>query len=230
VRKPALCLAKPSRPQTLTENREDFIRANTRLSPVPLLPDIELYLADVGTELRRKTELEVDTGYGPPPFWAFAWAGGQALARYVVDHPEVVAGKHVLDFASGSGLVAIAAAQVGARQVDANDIDPYAEVAMALNAAQNRVNVGIRVDDLIGSHEPWDVILAGDVYYEPKMSKRLVSWLTARAKAGTLVLIGDPERAHFERENLRALASYDVPVVMFLEETAIKPTTIWSFI
>jgi len=213
----------------LLENCEDFIRANTKLSAVPLTPSIELYLAAEGTEFWCKMEHDVEMGYGPPPFWAFAWPGGQALARYVLDHPNLVTGKRVLDFASGSGLVAVAAAMAGAGRIDANDIDCFAEAAIALNARQNGISLDIRTDDLIGSLEPWDVILAGDVYYEPKLAGRLKIWLEARAKAGTLVLIGDPGRAHSQCDNLCTMASYDVPVPVILEDTVIKPTTIWSF-
>jgi len=213
----------------LLESREDFIRANTRLSPVPLCPSIALHLAVEDTAFWRQTAQDVETGYGPPPFWAFAWAGGQALARYLLDHPHLMAGKHVLDFASGSGLVAIAAAMAGAGRIDASDIDCFAEAAMALNAKQNGVTLNIRAEDLIGSDEPWDVILAGDVYYEPRLAGRLKGWLEARAKAGTLVLIGNPERADMQRDNLHALAAYDVPVPVFLEETTMKPAMVWSF-
>lgn len=207
-----------------------FIRANTKLSQVPLVPCIKLYLADEGTELWQKIEAEMEQGLGPPPFWAFAWAGGQALAHYISDHPELVAGKKILDLAAGSGLVAIAAALAGASHVEANDVDCFAEAAIALNAIENAVIIKTRLGDLVGSDEPWDVILAGDVSYQNDMAARMTGWLEARAKAGTRVLIGDPGRAFLPREKLRALASYDVPVPPALEAVTMKRTDVWSFI
>jgi predicted nicotinamide N-methyase len=214
----------------LIEDRSTFIRANTRLIPVPLVPHIKLYLADEATALWQKTEDEMERGFGPPPFWAFAWAGGQALARYITDNPELVSGKKVLDFAAGSGLVGIASALAGASQVEANDIDCLAETAIALNAWENRASLKMRPGDLIGSHEPWDVVLAGDVAYQRDMADPVMSWLEDLAKRGTLVLIGDPGRAYLPREKLRSLASYDVPVPLALEDAAVKRTDVWSFI
>lgn len=207
-----------------------FIRANTRLSPVPLAPRIKLYLAEEGTELWRKTEDEMERGLGPPPFWAFAWAGGQALARYICDHPELVRGKRVLDLAAGSGLVAIAAARAGASEVEANDLDCFAGAAIALNAIENAVIIKTRLCDLVGSEEPWDLILAGDVSYQPDMAARITIWLEDRARSGTPVLIGDPGRAYLPREKLRSLASYDVPVPLALEDATMKRTDVWSFL
>jgi predicted nicotinamide N-methyase len=212
------------------EDCRDFIRANTKLLPVPLVSTIKLYLAEEETELWQKIEDEMEHGFGPPPFWAFAWAGGQALARYISDHPELVAGKKVLDVGSGSGVAAIAAALAGAGSVEANDLDCFAEAAIALNAVENHVVVETRLGNLVGSIEAWDVILAGDVSYHQDIAVPMINWLEARAKAGTLVLIGDPGRGFLPREKLRSLASYDVPVPRTLEDVSIKRTDVWCFI
>ncbi len=213
----------------MTEDVAAFIKANTRALPVPLVPEIKLYLAEEETALWQKIEDELEHGFGPPPFWAFAWAGGQALARYVSDRPELVAGKRVLDVGAGSGVVAIAAALAGASFVEANDLDPFAEAAIVLNALENAVDVKTRMGNLVGSDEPWDVILAADVAYHQDQANPMMDWLEARAKAGTVVLIGDPGRSFLPLEKLRALATYDVPVPPTLEDVAIKQTHIWMF-
>jgi predicted nicotinamide N-methyase len=212
------------------EDCRTFIRANTRLLQVPLVPSIKLYLAEEETDLWQKIEDEMELGLGPPPFWAFAWAGGQALARYITDHPQLVAGKKVLDVGSGSGVAAIAAALAGASQVEANDLDCFAEAAIALNAAENHVTIKTRLGNLVGSDEAWGVILAGDVSYHQDIAVPMIDWLEARAKAGTLVLIGDPGRGFLPRQKLRSLASYDVPVPKTLEDVTLKRTDVWSFI
>jgi predicted nicotinamide N-methyase len=214
----------------LIEECSAFIRANTRLSEVPLVPSIKLYLAEEATDLWQKIEDEMEQGLGPPPFWAFAWAGGQALARYVCDHPETVSGKCVLDVGSGSGVAAIAAALAGANHVDANDLDRFAEAAIGLNAMENRVAVTARLGNLVGSSEAWDVILAGDVAYHQDQANPMMDWLEMRAKTGTLVLIGDPVRGFLPREKLVSLATYDVPVPRALEDVTVKRTDIWRFI
>jgi len=172
----------------------------------------------------------MERGLGAPPFWAFAWAGGQALARYIGEHPIEVRGKKVLDFAAGCGLAGIAAARAGASHVEASDLDRFAEAAIALNAIENAVSVKARLDDLVGSDEPFDVILAGDVAYQGNMALRMTDWLEARAKAGTLVLIGDPGRGHLPHEKLHSLASYDVAVPLMLEAVTMKRTDVWRFI
>ncbi len=206
-----------------------FIRAQTRLLPTPHAPEISLQLADEATELWQKTEEELGEIGLPPPFWAFAWAGGQALARYILDHPESVAGKKVLDFASGSGLVAIAAAKSGARHVDASDIDVFAGAAIRLNAEVNGVTIHPRVQNLIGLDEEWDVVLAGDVSYERDMAHAVTDWLDGLRRRGAEVLVGDPGRTYLARDRLEPIAEYRVPVTRALEDCEIKRALVWRF-
>jgi predicted nicotinamide N-methyase len=165
----------------------------------------------------------------PPPFWAFAWAGGQALARYLLDRPELVRGRRVLDFASGSGLVAIAAALAGAAEVEASEIDEFAQTAIALNAEANGVHVAVRAGDLVGRDDGWDVALAGDVSYERDMAGAVTDWLHGLARRGATVLIGDPGRAYLARDRLEKLASYAVPVTRELEDSEIKNSGVYRF-
>lgn len=211
------------------EDRAAFIRAHTRLAPVPHAPEIRLHVADEATALWQKTEEELGAIGLPPPFWAFAWAGGQALARYLLDHPETVAGRRVLDFASGSGLVAIAAARAGAAAVEACDIEPFAVAAIALNAAANGVAVKACCADLVGADEGWDAVLAGDIFYERDTAERVTDWLAALARRGAAVLIGDPGRSYLAKERLEKLAEYEVPVTRALEDAEIKRSAIWRF-
>jgi predicted nicotinamide N-methyase len=204
-----------------------FIRAHTRLVPPPHTPELVLHVATEATPLWLKTEEELGELGLPPPFWAFAWAGGQALARYVLDHPEAVAGRRVLDFASGSGLVAIAAALAGAARVEATDIDGFAVAAVGLNAAANGVTVEVANEDVVGQDRGWDVVLAGDVCYERDMASAVTDWLGALARRGALVLVGDPGRSYLPRERLRELAVYQVPTTRELEDNEVKRTTVW---
>jgi len=215
----------------LTEilDRAAFIEAHTRLLPVPHAPEISLYLADEATELWQKTEDELGEMGLPPPFWAFAWAGGQALARYLLDHPDTVAGKRILDFASGSGLVAIAAMKAGAAQAEACDIDAFSLAAMQLNAEANRVRLHPRIDSLIGQDEGWEVVLAGDVSYERDMAQDVTNWLAALGRRGANVLIGDPGRTYLARDRLEPIAEYRVPVTRALEDCEIKRAQVWRF-
>src|SRR3954447_11297798 len=189
-------------------DKADFIRAHTRLLAVPHAPEIQLYLADEATALWEKTEEELGEMELPPPFWAFAWAGGQALARYLLDRPELVRGKRVLDFASGSGLVAIAAARAGAAAVEASDIDAFAIAAIGLNAALNGVEVRARADDLIGQDEGWDAVLAGDIFYDRDIAGPVTDWLFGVAARGATVLIGDPGRSYLDKDRLERLVTY----------------------
>ncbi|HEV2604513.1 MAG TPA: methyltransferase [Microvirga sp.] len=206
-----------------------FIRAETRLRPVPHAPEIRLHVADEATDLWQKTEEELGTLGLPPPFWAFAWAGGQALARYILDHPETVRGRTVLDFASGSGLVAIAAAKAGAGEVSACDIDPFALAAIGLNAEANGVAIGALQADLVGQDHGWDTVLAGDICYERDTAERVVAWLQTLGRRGATVLIGDPGRSYLPKDALEALKSYEVPVTRSLEDAEIKRSSVWRF-
>jgi len=208
-------------------DRAAFVRTHTRLMPVPHAPEITLHLADEATALWQKTEEELGTIGLPPPFWAFAWAGGQALARYVLDNPDVVRGRRVLDVATGSGLVAIAAAKAGAAEVTGIDIDAFAEVAVDLNAGVNGVAVRARTGDPSGTDEGWDVILAGDICYQRDMTEAMMAWLGPIAAQGRPVLIGDPGRTYLPKDRLVKLAEYEVPVTRALEDLEIKRTAVW---
>jgi predicted nicotinamide N-methyase len=222
----------PRRPEEhLTiPDRTAFVRANTRARPVPLVAEISLHVADEAVPLWQKTEEELGALGLEAPFWAFAWAGGQALARYVLDHPALVAGKRVLDFASGSGLVAIAAAKSGARAVEACEIDDFAVAAIALNAETNRASVQTIHADLVGRDEGWDVVLAADVCYERDMAARALDWLASLAARGAEVRIGDPGRTYLPKERLLRIAAYRVPVTRELEDSEIKYTGVWRLL
>jgi predicted nicotinamide N-methyase len=203
----------------------DFVRAHTRLAPVPFVPELLLHQADEPIALWERTE--AGRGEQPPPFWAFAWAGGQALARYLLDAPDLVRGREVLDLATGSGLVAIAAARAGARTVTANDIDPLALAAAGANAAANGVRLRLAEGDLLQTDDRYGVVLAGDVCYSRDMAGRMLAFLRRAAAAGSLVLIGDPGRAYLPTADLTAAAAYDVPVAEALESVPVRRTTVW---
>jgi predicted nicotinamide N-methyase len=215
--------AAPSAPADPTR----FVRDNTALEAPRLIPEIRLHVATEMIPLWHASEEALAARGVPPPYWAFAWAGGQALARYVLDRPATVRGKRVLDFASGSGLAAIAAVQAGARRVEASEIDAYACAAMALNAAANGVDFAVRAEDLIGTDEAWDVVVCGDVCYEQPMAERVEAWLKALAEAGTTVLLGDPNRTHLPKSGLRQLARYTVPTTVELEDSDLRNATVW---
>jgi predicted nicotinamide N-methyase len=212
-------------------NAESFIRENARLLPVPHVPEISLFVADEAVPLWQKTEEELGEMGLPPPFWAFAWAGGQALARYILDHPETVRGKRVLDLACGSGLVAIAAKKAGAKEVIANDIDEFAAAAVALNAEANSVSIRWEILDRLGddaSPETFGVVLAGDIFYERDTAARALSFLRRIKAQGALVFVGDPGRAYLPKEKMIVLAEYEVPVIRDLEDAEIKRTKVWA--
>ena len=211
------------------DNAAAFIRANTALMRPPHVPEIALHLADEAHDLWQRTEEELAEIGLPPPFWAFAWAGGQGLSRYILDHPETVRGKTVLDFATGSGLVAIAAMKAGAKHVLAADIDPFSAPAWALNMAATEVQFETTQDDLTGAADEWDVVLAGDVFYDRAMTDTLVPWLERLSEAGSTVIVGDPGRSYLPRTRLTELASYIVPVTRALEDAEVKRTTVWQF-
>ena len=218
-------------------DRKAFIRANTRLKSVPHVPEISLHVAEESVPIWQKTEEELGALGLAPPYWAFAWAGGQALARYVLDHPREVAGKRVLDLAAGSGLVAIAAAMAGAAPVIAADIDAFTESAIALNAEANNVYIEIvtrdlLVEDLLDRPAPlsarYDVILVGDLFYERDTAARALAFLERHTAIGTRVLIGDPGRAYLPTARLTRLIEYSVPVTRELEDRDIKRTAVWE--
>lgn len=205
-----------------------FIRANTRLLPPPLVPQIELHLAEESLPIWRRTEEEFEQINLPPPYWAFAWAGGQALARYVLDSAHLLAGRSVIDLGSGSGLTAIAAAKAGARSVLASDIDSLAIAAIHLNAAANSVHIDTTTSDLLASTLPAaDVVLVGDLFYERVLADRVLVAIEDAAARGALILIGDPQRSYFPRDRFRRLAEYSVPVTRELEDAEIKRTAVW---
>jgi predicted nicotinamide N-methyase len=206
-----------------------FVQAHTVLRPVPHAPELALHVADEVTPIWKLTEEALGEIGLAPPFWAFAWAGGQALARYVLDHPEAVRGRTVLDFATGSGLAAIAAAKAGAAMVTGCDIDPFCAGAVALNAEANGVTIRFTAEDLLDAPPPAvDVILAGDVCYEKPMAERVLAWLHAARAQGALVLIGDPNRSYFPRSELVQLAEYSVPTTRELEDQEIKRSGVWT--
>jgi predicted nicotinamide N-methyase len=208
--------------------RADFIRANTRLLAPPLVPEIKLHLAEESLPIWLKTEEELGEINVPPPFWAFAWAGGQALARYLLDNPDLVAGKSILDLGCGSGLTAIAPMLAGAARALAADIDVLALAAVALNAEANGVAVATTSANLLAHPpRPFDVTLVGDLFYERAMSDQVLSYIDAAAKAGSDILVGDPQRTYFPKHRFTQVALYDVPVTRELEDNEIKRTAVW---
>ena len=207
-----------------------FILANTRLQPVSHAPELSLWLADEITPIWRLTEEELGEMGVPPPFWAFAWAGGQALARYLLDHPELVAGRRTLDLASGSGLVGVAAMKAGAAHVLCADIDPFCAAAVRLNAEANGVSLDFTDDNLLDRDPPEvDLICAGDVFYEKPMADRVIAWLKAARARGADVRIGDPRRSYFPKRELVQLAEYEVPTTRELEDQAVKRSGVYRF-
>jgi predicted nicotinamide N-methyase len=203
-----------------------FIRAHTASAPTPFVPEISLYQASDPIALWVATE--AGGTEQPPPFWAFAWAGGQALARHLLDHPELVADRSVLDLATGSGLVAVAAAKAGAHPVTANDIDPYSLAAATANAEANQVKIRTVEADLLDTDPQESVILAGDVFYSREMAARVLPFLRRAAYHGALVLVGDPGRAYLPTDTMIKQATYQVPVIESLESVPIRQTTVWQ--
>ena len=204
-----------------------FIRANTRVLAPTHVPELRLYLADDAVALWQLTEEELCEVGLPPPFWAFAWAGGQALARYLLDNPATAQNRRVLDAASGSGLVAIAAMKAGAAAARAVDIDRFAAEAAKLNAALNDVQIEIGDSDPIGSPADAELILVGDLFYDRDLAARVYAWLASLEAGGKTVLIGDPGRTYLPKQNLQKIAEYDVPVTRALEDAEIKRTAVW---
>ena len=207
---------------------QTFILVNTRLLSPPLVPEIKLHLAEESLPIWQKTEDELGEINLPPPFWAFAWAGGQALARYILDNRELISGKSVADLGSGSGLTAIAAAMAGATNVLAADIDAFALAAVHLNAAENGVSVTTTGDDLLGGKPgQFAVILVGDLFYERQLAERVTTYIEAAAARGAIVLIGDPQRNYFPKGRFERVAEYKVPVSRELEDAETKATAVW---
>jgi predicted nicotinamide N-methyase len=203
-----------------------FIRENTRIEPVPSVPEIRIHTAHEATGLWRIAEGDDP----PPPYWAFPWAGGLALARHILDNPALARTRSVLDLGAGSGLVAIAALKAGARAVAAADVDPYAVAATMLNAEANQVSVQMIDHDITGDGPPAvDIILVGDLFYEPALANRVTSFLDRAVQAGVGVLVGDPRRAYLPTGRLRLLAEYDVPDVGDVEGAARWPAGVFAW-
>lgn len=208
-----------------------FIAANTAIAAPPACPEVRLHLATEITPLWQATESYLDLNNLPPPYWAFCWAGGQALSRYLLDSPEVVRGKRVLDFASGCGVSAVAAAMAGAACVEANEIDDFAAASIRLNAALNGVAVDILCEDIIDREGcPWDVVAAGDVCYERPMAERVFPWLRRLAAAGAVVLMADPGRNYLPKFGLMKVAEYAVPTSLELEDRTSRDTVVYRIV
>ena len=204
-----------------------FVRAHTVLTAPSLVPEIRLHLATEILPLWSKTEEQIEKEGLPPPYWAFAWAGGQALARYVLDNPGIVRGRRVLDFGSGSGLVAIAAATAGASSILAADIDAFAAAAIAINARANHVEIDIRQKDVLNHRCVWETILVGDMCYERPLADRLLVWLGKAVQSGAQVFLGDPGRNYFPKSGVEKLASYQVMTSRELEDRDVRGTAVY---
>jgi predicted nicotinamide N-methyase len=212
----------------MSSREADFIRANTAIAAPPLVPEIKLHLAGEITPLWQATEASLEREQLPPPYWAFAWAGGQALARHVLDHPDLVRGKAVLDIGAGCGLLALAAAKAGAASATAAEIDAFAAAAIALNAALNDLTVAVETADVVGRFPvPWEIVLVGDMCYERPLAERLTQWLRALAGSGIDVLLGDPGRNYLPKDGLTELARYLVATPLDLEDRAQRETVVW---
>ncbi len=205
---------------------EHFVTANTRPVRPPLVPELTLNLATEITPIWQATEAWLAERAMPPPFWAFAWPGGQAMARHILDNPQRVAGRRVLDFASGCGIAAIAAARAGAATIDANEIDPLAIAAIVLNARANGQEVVTVSGDIVGTQGHWDMILAGDVCYEAPMTRAVLPWLRRLAETAE-VWVADPGRAYLPAGGMESFAAYDVPTTLELEDRTVRRTTLY---
>lgn len=214
---------------TIMDDRAQFIRANTRLLPVPLVPEIVLHLAEESVPIWQKTEEELGRMNVPPPYWAFAWAGGQALSRYLLDHFHVVSGRRVLDLGSGCGLSAIAAKKAGAAHVLAADIDQFALAAVRLNADVNDVIVETEGENLLtATPGPFEMILVGDLFYERPLAEQVLAFIDRAHAGGVEILVGDPRRSYFPHTRFRNVADYSVPVTRELEDSEIKHASVWQ--
>jgi predicted nicotinamide N-methyase len=215
----------------LSDRYTEFILGNTARTQAPLVPEITLHLASEVTPLWHATEEVLARNGLPPPYWAFAWPGGQTFARLLLDRPELVRGRSVLDFAAGCGIAAIAAAKSGAARVVASEIDDFAMAAIALNSRLNDVDIEIIGDDLLAKPPAgWDLILAGDVCYEKPMADRTLAWLDRAVEGGAEVLIADPGRAYLPKSGLFEIARHDVPTSLDLENRKIMTTVIYRYV
>lgn len=206
-----------------------FVRRNTRLLPVPDFPEARLHQADDVAAISGLAARELGDPDPDLPYWAFAWAGGLAVVRYLADHPGEVAGRRVLDIASGSGLCAIVALKLGAMSAHAVDIDPLSEAAVAVNARANGVRIGFSRRDLLDAPPPpCDVIIAGDVCYQPTMASRMIDWLRPAAQSGIRVLLGDPGRRYLPPDLVR-LATYRVQTSRELENEKTRESAVFTF-
>ena len=206
-------------------NPRDFVRTHTVLGQPPLVPEIALHLAAEITPIWQATEDWLAQRNVDPPFWAFAWPGGQALARHILDHPATAAGRRVLDFAAGGGIAAIACARTGA-MAEAAEIDPMAIAAINLNAEANNVTITAEPGDVVGAPCRWDLILCGDVCYEAPMTAHILPWLRAMAHSAE-VWVADPGRAYLPRDGLTAFATYHVPTTLELEDRTERQVTLY---
>ena len=206
-----------------------FVRQNTAVAAPPLVPEIRLHLATAVTPIWHATEESLAKNNLPPPFWAFSWPGGQALARYLLDNPESIRGREVLDIGSGSGIVAIAAAKAGARRVTAAEIDPFAAAAILLNAQLNGVTIVIETRDLLDrAAAGWGVALAGDICYEEPMSSRAMRLLRRIAARGRVALLGDPGRSYLPKSGLAERGRYQIPTSRELEAGEMTEAVVWE--
>jgi predicted nicotinamide N-methyase len=208
----------------------DFVRRQTTVARAPLVPELALHLADAALGLWQATEDALGRIGLPPPYWAFAWPGGQALARHLLDHPDLVAGRRVLDFGAGCGIGALAAARAGAAAAIAADIDRFAAAAIDLNAALNGLAVTIETADVLGAPPAADVVLLGDMCYERPLAERVTAWARAAARAGITVLLADPGRAYRPTDGLDELARYVVPTSLDLEDRTERETVVWRLL
>jgi predicted nicotinamide N-methyase len=209
------------------EERRDFIVRNTTPGTAAIAPEITLLVGGLAMPLWEQAALADARPAVPPPYWAWPWAGGQALARFVLDHPAIASGRSVADIGAGGGIVAIAAALVGAREVTAIDIEAFAVEACRLNAAANGVTLAVSESDPTGTDAGWEVVLAGDLWYESELAARMEPWLRSLAARGATVLIGDLGRAYLPAEGLVELARYTVPTTDDLEDAASKEVRVF---
>jgi predicted nicotinamide N-methyase len=214
----------------LPTDPEGFIRDNTALVAPAIVPEFKLWLATEYVPIWQATEAWLDEQNVDPPYWAFCWPGGQAIARCLLDNPDLVLGKRVIDFAAGSGVSSMAAARAGAASVIANDIDALSLVAARLNGEANGVAFNVSADDWLAGPDgapDADVVIAGDVCYEREMSARALAWLRSHARLGRLVLLGDPGRNYFSAQGLEELSRYDIPTSLQLENRGMRETVVW---